>query len=238
MASEYEQAVFGVIAWLIWKNRNACRFGEKESFGVQVVIQAEEWVRSYHKANTRSTSIASNTGSNSVPSFIKHSTAVRWYPPEPGSLKLNVDTACDHQKGKVGLGAVVRDEHGHMKGAVMHQLCGGLSAHASEALAVLFGMRYCLMEGFTKLEVESDALNVIKAINCDECDLSMEGAVFDEVRCLKFAFAEINWRKVARSSNKVAHCLAKEALRSDGIKFWKEAGPPWLVAAVLDELSN
>ncbi|XP_062028454.1 uncharacterized protein LOC133744347 [Rosa rugosa] len=50
-------------------------------------------------------------------------------------------------------GAVVRDEKGSMKGALMHTIEGGLSAHYGEALVVLFGMSCiidfrCLDEGF------------------------------------------------------------------------------------------
>ncbi|KAL6224962.1 hypothetical protein ACLB2K_003816 [Fragaria x ananassa] len=77
-----------------------------------------------------------------------------------------------------------------------------------------------------KIEVESDAVNVVQALNSFESDLSMEGPIFDEIRLLKNEFEAAQWKKIPRSSNKVAHQLAKEAVKFGGIKFWKEIGPP------------
>ncbi|KAL6228494.1 hypothetical protein ACLB2K_002444 [Fragaria x ananassa] len=83
------------------------------------------------------------------------------------------------------------------------------------------------MNGFKKIEVESDAVNVVHALNSFESDLSMEGTIFDEIRLLKNELQVAQWKKIPRSSNnKVAHQLAKEAVKFGGIKFWKEIGPP------------
>ena len=90
---------------------------------------------------------------------------------------------------------------------------------------VPFGLRFCLMNGFKKIEVESDALNVVHALNSFESDLSREGPIFDEIRLLKNEFQAAQWKKIPRSSNKVVHQLAKEAVKYGGIKFWKEIGP-------------
>ncbi|KAJ0961677.1 hypothetical protein J5N97_000695 [Dioscorea zingiberensis] len=137
------------MAGLIWKNRNACRFGEKTSTGEQIALQAKEWLSNFHGANS-SCSI--------------------WY----------------------------------------------------EVL----------------LEVESDDLNVIKAINSTESDMSLEGPVFDEVKSLKPNFEDISWKKIPIGRNKAAHYLAKEALTISGIQFWKEAGPPWLHDLAGDDMSS
>ncbi|KAL6219485.1 hypothetical protein ACLB2K_007244 [Fragaria x ananassa] len=77
----------------------------------------------------------------------------------------------------------------------------------------------------SQIEVESDALNVVHALNSFESDLRMEGPIFDEIRLLKNEFQAAQWKKIPRSSNKVAHQLAKEAVKFGGIKFWKEIGP-------------
>ena len=138
----------------------------------------------------------------------------------------------------VGLGAIVRDDKGAQKGALTHNLKGGISVQSSEALAVLFGMRFCLLEGHTRVIVESDALNVVKAICNNDGDLSREGAIMDEIRLLGQAFEAIRWRKIPRSANRAAHRLAKEAVGNTGIKFWKEVGPPWLHDIVVEDVSH
>lgn len=43
-------------------------------------------------------------------------------------------------------------------------------------------MRYCLSEGLRRVEVESDAANVINALNQNEMNLSIEGCIFDDIK--------------------------------------------------------
>ncbi|PRQ51036.1 putative ribonuclease H-like domain-containing protein [Rosa chinensis] len=56
-------------------------------------------------------------------------------------LKLNEDGACDVPWGRVGIGAVVRDGEGKLKAALLYSSTSGISPHATEALAALYGMR-------------------------------------------------------------------------------------------------
>lgn len=53
---------------------------------------------------------------------------------------------------------------------------------AIEGLAVFHGMRFCLFEGRKQIEVESDVVNVINALNQNEVNLSMEGCIFDDIK--------------------------------------------------------
>ena len=102
----------------------------------------------------------------------------------------------------------------------------------------LEGDQFCLLNGFKRIEVESNALNVVAAIYNFEIDLSMEGSDFDEVRQLKQEFEVISWKKIPRECNAVAHCLARKAILQEGIKFLKEVGPPWLDQIVIDDMSS
>lgn len=55
---------------------------------------------------------------------------------------------------------------------------------AAEARAILFGLEVCNKEGCRKIEVESDALNVIKTIEGGDWELSQEGPIFDEIQLI------------------------------------------------------
>ena len=147
-----------------------------------------------------------------------------------------MDAACDVKKGVIGLGGIVRNDRGEQKGAFTHNMKGCIPVPSSEAMAILFGMRFCLLEGHTKLIVESDAINVISGILCNDEDLSVEGAVIDEIRLLGRSFDEIRWKKIPRAANRAAHCLARDAVKGNGIKFWKEVGPPWLNDIVINDM--
>ncbi|XP_024177664.1 uncharacterized protein LOC112183512 [Rosa chinensis] len=152
----------------------------------------------------------------------------KWSPPNRPFLKLNVDAATDGKCGVSGVCMALRDEVGQLKFAAHQVIPGNPPVLAIEALAVLHGLKLCLQEGCRNVELESDAANVLFALNKSGLDLSIEGAIFDEVRMLMPEFEHLKWRKINRSCNQVAHTLARQALRATGWSFWKEAGPPWL----------
>lgn len=79
-------------------------------------------------------------------------------------MKLNVDAACDKNKGRIGLGAIIQNDQGSFLSAAMEVIPGHLLVFAMEAVAILTGLRCCLKDGVKRIEVESDALNVIKTI--------------------------------------------------------------------------
>ncbi|XP_024200343.1 uncharacterized protein LOC112203645 [Rosa chinensis] len=109
---------------------------------------------------------------------------VKWRPPTAPNLKLNTDAAIDYKKKKAGLGMVVRDGEGKLKCAGHKVLPGNPSIVAIEALAVYHGLLLCREAGFQNLVVESDSTIVIDALNKTKLDLSVEGGVLDDIKCL------------------------------------------------------
>lgn len=54
----------------------------------------------------------------------------------------------------------------------MHGFGGTLYVFSAETRAILTRLWCCMREGYRRIEVESDALNVIKAIEIDNWELS------------------------------------------------------------------
>ena len=54
----------------------------------------------------------------------------------------------------------------------MHGFGGMLYVCSAETRAILTGLWCCMREGYRRIEVESDALNVIKAIEIDNWELN------------------------------------------------------------------
>ncbi|XP_024178051.1 uncharacterized protein LOC112183967 [Rosa chinensis] len=149
-----------------------------------------------------------------------------------GCLKLNFDGATDVRNGVSGIGAVFR-VHGITRQAERcpgsSNQVGNLPPRAVESLAMLHGLRFALHVGFKKLEVEGDALTFLNVLNDSSDDHSSEGHILDEVKQLLKSFISCSWRFVRRDCNKVAHRLAKEALKlSQPWWFISESGPSWL----------
>lgn len=93
-----------------------------------------------------------------------------WIPPLTSWMKINFDGACELNLSRVGLGAVTRDEFGKLRGALAIPVFSSLSPLSTEALALLNGLKYCRELGVSKIEIEGDALNVLKTLDADGID--------------------------------------------------------------------
>lgn len=63
-----------------------------------------------------------------------------------------------------------------------------------------------------KVEIESDAFNVIQAIKIESWELSPEGPIFDDIKLIADHLVDVKWKKIPRLCNGVAHSLAKAAI--------------------------
>ncbi|XP_062020668.1 uncharacterized protein LOC133737053 [Rosa rugosa] len=229
-SSNEEVELFSVICWLLWKSRNRFKHEGVVEESKHIVWSANEWLNTFQDAQRSNETVTNDATQKRV--------QVKWRPPTAPNLKLNTDAAIDYKKKKAGLGMVVRDGEGKLKCAGHKVLPGNPSIVAIEALAVYHGLLLCREAGFQKLVVESDSTIVIDALNKTELDLSVEGGVLDDIKCLASTFKSVLWKKVNREGNIAAHKMAKHALIADKDRLWQEAGPPWLTDIILDECRN
>uniref|UniRef100_A0A1S3Y7J9 RNase H type-1 domain-containing protein n=1 Tax=Nicotiana tabacum TaxID=4097 RepID=A0A1S3Y7J9_TOBAC len=124
-----------------------------------------------------------------------HAIKIGWHKPPPHSYKLNIDGAFNDKEKVGGLGGLFRDHNGHWLLGYQHR-CPARSLHV-ELQALKEGFKIALMKGFTPLIVETDATRL---------------------RELRIIY---NFRE----GNKVAHKMAKEALK-EGTEFQLLDNPP------------
>ena len=87
-------------------------------------------------------------------------TGTSWKPPQMGWCKLNAD-GMTSSLGWGGCGGVIRgDEGGWIQGFTMK--LNTSNAHEAEAWGILKGLQLCWNMGIRKLEVESDAKNIVQ----------------------------------------------------------------------------
>lgn len=103
-------------------------------------------------------------------------------------MKLNFDGACDHKQGRVSLGPVIRDELRTLRGAMAIPCVVPLSPLATEAIALLNGLKYFRELGLSKIEIEADALTVLQVLDFTRVDLSEIGVVIEEVKLVMLDF--------------------------------------------------
>jgi hypothetical protein len=132
-----------------------------------------------------------------------------WIPPEPGSLKANVDAGWDAHSRDAGIDVVVRDHQGKV---VLSEWkfspnCG--STEESEVLACLAGLKHLIDLRQWSATAESDCLRTVQALSLDTPESSSSWALILEGRELLRIYRDLRVSKVDRANNSVAHVLAQ-----------------------------
>ncbi|KAL5778263.1 hypothetical protein ACOSP7_011189 [Xanthoceras sorbifolium] len=134
----------------------------------------------------------------------------RWTRPAEGWLKLNVDASLRVDSCLVGLGVVVRNSNGDFMAGLSRKLVGSVSIEIAEAFAILNGLHLTIESGFSRIQVESDALNVINYLIRRCPPKSKVGLIIIDILSL-YDRACVSFSFVPRSANFVAYSLARNS---------------------------
>ncbi|KAL5568114.1 hypothetical protein UlMin_024689 [Ulmus minor] len=134
-----------------------------------------------------------------------------WKPPEMGIVKINTDAAWCNRTKKFGLGVVIRDHFGSILGSAATPVSSSVSVDVAEGWALKRGARLAKYLGFSAIELESDCLGVVMALQQQTHFISELSFVFDSINDHCNAFQQFSF-SYTPTSNQVAHNLAKLAL--------------------------
>ncbi|XP_071721731.1 uncharacterized protein [Rutidosis leptorrhynchoides] len=127
--------------------------------------------------------------------------------PEPNAIKVNVDGAL-FADGMMGIGVAIKDHDGRVLCSRAIYTTAKGDIQGIEALAILVGLELASFCKVIHFCIESDASNVVKAINGQSfCFLSCCN-VIDDARSLASSFDECNLSFVRREGNNLAHSIA------------------------------
>lgn len=56
----------------------------------------------------------------------------------------------------------------------------------------------------------------------------LESHILDKIKLIAAQLEDVQWRKISRTCNGVAHSLVRAPIPLPEPVFWKEVGPPWL----------
>ncbi|KAK9266561.1 hypothetical protein L1049_021494 [Liquidambar formosana] len=197
-------ALFFMILWAIWWNRNMLVFEGVQSGAREIVDMARCLLIDYtnalqdHKA-------------------INNSMQIKWHPPPIGSFKVSVDGAIFAESRSVGFGAIVRDSAGRVIATTSKHNNGDFQANVVEALGVHFAVQFVRELGLHSVMIEGDNLEVINAINSQETNLTAWVLILEDVQdALIGHFGTITFGHIRRDGNKVAYGLAQHAQNVEG----------------------
>ena len=148
----------GVVARLIWLRRNSVVFGGDFMSPKLIRESASSQIENFNKAEA-----GRNMGVTvlSVPEVVKLSK------PSPRWIKLNWDVAVDSGKQKMRIGIIARDHTGSVLAAVCASWPHVTKPTIAESIAIWKLANICLYLGLTKIVLEGDSLEVVKALQTE-----------------------------------------------------------------------
>nr|XP_011465330.1 PREDICTED: uncharacterized protein LOC105351724 [Fragaria vesca subsp. vesca] len=215
--------LFALICWWLWKDRNEVFHGKKGLEPRQIVEKCLEWQHEFSGVMLRRKNLQMG-GGNGAEVQQSHGEVGRSSMYEQAA-RLYFDGACDSNTNIVGIGAVVLSDNGELMGAISVPMEAVLKPHIIEALALWHGMKLCRQMGVTKLAIAGDAVNVINAIGRNVLDLSDIGEIMDAVRMMNAELEWVSWKHVRKRQNRIAHTLARHALKMVQSMFCYDSGP-------------
>lgn len=121
---------------------------------------------------------------------------------------MNVDAHVTDCFG-VSFGVVIRDNMGQLLVAAAKRIESQWTSEVGEAGAARYGMEVARRFGFERIVLESDAANVIKAIQSKADGSAPIYLIFDDIRKLSDSFSSFQCMHVRRAGNMVAHSVAR-----------------------------
>ncbi|XP_019161374.1 PREDICTED: uncharacterized protein LOC109158009 [Ipomoea nil] len=146
--------------------------------------------------------------------------SARSEPSDGGRLKLNTDAALDSEHNVMGLGWILRDEHGCFLAALNRRMSGQFTVVETEML--------CIRE----------ALSWLKNIGMGKVDVEMDLQLFDDVKEVATSINGVNFKFAKQPANRATHALIREARSTSGCGEWYDTAPHFLVAVLAFDSMN
>jgi ribonuclease HI len=157
-----------------------------------------------------------------------------WMAPKEGWIKLNTDAG--FVAGEASARIVARNAEGEVLLSAWRTLRHCSLADEAEAEACLEGLR--LMTEWIKQSVcvESDCLNLVRAMEKKEASRSSWDGILLEIQAVSSLLQEYNVRHIRREANTVAHRLAQEVIKKQQqCVVMRLRAPPWVQDLVRKE---
>lgn len=191
-----EDFLVGLIMWWkSWEIRNKEFHGIGEGVPSDVVVWSREYLALYHEAQIKPPP-ADHVPLPSV-----------WIPPDPGSIKVNVDVAFPEGLDSIRVGMVARNAQGVTIWWARKKIVGRPQPSEGEAMAAVFGVTTALSHGWRQVIVETDCLPVHRYLNLLSSPLVSFGAILDSCFVYVSRFNSLTFSFVRRSGNSLAHSI-------------------------------
>jgi hypothetical protein len=159
-----------------------------------------------------------------------------WEKPRDCYTKLNVDAAFSVKSFLGASGALIHDHPGNFIAGSSNGIPHVDDATTAEARVLRDGLSLAGQTGCSKIEVNSDCMNVIEVMQQEGNSIGPVAAIYEECAFLSRGFAHVIYSYSPRDSNCVAHCLASRAEGSQSV-VWHEDPPDFIVGLLANDVN-
>ncbi|KAK1686574.1 hypothetical protein QYE76_047422 [Lolium multiflorum] len=208
--------------WAVWAERNARDHGES----TRSIAQSVKWTTDI----TRDLAESIRVKTSGHPKRRS-----KWRRPEEGVIKVNVDAGFDLNNGEGSSGLIVRDHDGALLRGQAIWYSHGANSLTMEALAVRDGVNLANDLGIPRIEVETDASEVVKLWNERRQGRSEIWSILQEIEELSSNMESFQLGYIGREANEGAHLCAKQASASRRRCLWINYIPTFLVQCLQND---
>lgn len=160
---------------------------------------------------------------------------VYWNPSPLGFLKVNWDASLNIDKGRMGVGIIVRDSLGRIVATSSFSVPVHVDMVVTEAMAALQAVEFCHGRSLLKIILKVDSLKVVSTIKNQKFIWATHGQIIVDILDVLCYFQVWEVCHIKRASNSVAHQLAKAGHQHDQDHVWLHCIPEFLKPFVLSE---
>ncbi|GAA0165793.1 hypothetical protein LIER_40058 [Lithospermum erythrorhizon] len=161
--------------------------------------------------------LASQLGVSVLVPRAKQIRLLSWEKPQEGQLKLNIDAA--YKDGRAGYGGIIRNSQGQLVFAFGVQGCSS-SALQAEVESLLGCLRRCVSEGYDKLHIEVDSLQLVNMIHHKAANWTMQNKITQITTLIQASGSTLN--HIFRERNMAADWIAKQVWKTrQGMMFFQ-----------------
>ena len=161
----------------------------------------------------------------------------RWTLPNSGFVKVNVDAAFHADCGSGATAAVIRDFKGNFIAANCAYIDRGLNVVSMEAMAMRDGLNLANSLGFHNVEAESDSTQVISSCSGQSQWWDEAAAIFADCVDLAASIGRVKFKHCSRTTNEVAHEIAKYSFCNRSSESWINEPPGWLINTLVHDVT-
>ncbi|KAM6582269.1 hypothetical protein CsatB_009271 [Cannabis sativa] len=217
-----------MLLWRIWTARNDQLWSNKTTTVLEVLRSARTNLGNWQNAQSNGLFPLLNVN---IGNGKEH-----WTKPFLTKFKINVDGAIFERETRFGFGFLARD----LAGRLIHAGCGSKLGAVSPEIAEAVGMKEVLSwikrMNIADVEVETDSLVTVQAINGLVQMPSQFGLIVQDCRLLLSELQNVFISFVKRSANRAAHCLARQSCFMSDCMFDEFSAPSNLISIVRDDL--